>query len=56
MNLKLILEAILGIGQEIIPMFIHNPTSQKIEGVIFTTLNGAVQAVTSATTKPPAAQ
>lgn len=58
MKLLQIIQAILGISEEIVPVFIHNPTSQKIEGVIVTTLNGALglasPAVTNAATPTPA--
>lgn len=62
MKLLQIIQAIIGISEEIVPVFIHNPTSQKIEGVIVTTLNGALglaspavqAAVTNAATPTPA--
>ena len=40
MNWKAIFAAILGEAEQIVPVFIHNPKSQQIEGVIVTTLNG----------------
>ena len=42
MKLLQIIQTVFGIAEEIVPVFIHNPTSQKIEGVIVTTLNGAL--------------
>ena len=34
--------AILGEAEQIVPIFIHNPKSQQIEGVIVTTSNAAI--------------
>lgn len=42
MNFLKIIEAIIGVGEEIVPIFIHNPKSRKIEGVIVSTLNGVL--------------
>ncbi len=42
MNWLQLFEGIIGIGQEIIPIFIHNPKSQKIEAVIVTDVNNAL--------------
>lgn len=56
MKLLQIIQTVFGIAEEIVPVFIHNPTSQKIEGVIVTTLNGALglasPAVQAATPTP----
>lgn len=49
MNFLAIFEAIIGIGEEILPIFIHNPKSQKIEGIIVTTANAGLAAVAAAT-------
>lgn len=43
-----IFQAILGEAEQIVPIFIHNPKSQQVEGVIVTTLNGALQGLASA--------
>jgi hypothetical protein len=45
-NMKMlqILELILGTAESVVPIFIHNPKTQQIEGVIATTLNGALSA------------
>lgn len=58
MNLKAIFSAILGIAEEVIPVFIHNPKSQKIEGVVLTTANAVASefGVSPAAPTPPAAQ
>jgi len=48
-----VLKLILGEAAEIVPAFIHNPQSQKIEGVVISTLPGVLQAVSDATGKPP---
>ena len=37
-----IILAALGAAEEIVPIFIHNPQSQKVEAVIVTTVNEAV--------------
>lgn len=55
-----IFEAILGEGEQIIPLFVHNPKSQKIEAVIMTTANAAVEGIqqglaAQAAKTPPAA-
>lgn len=35
---------IFGEADNVVPMFIHNPKSQKIEAVVVTTLDGALTA------------
>lgn len=42
----------LGIGEQVIPLFIHNPKSQQIEAAIFTTVNNVLSAFSTAI--PPA--
>jgi len=37
-----IITAILGEAEQIVPIFIHNPKSQQIEGIIITTINSAL--------------
>lgn len=37
-----IFAAILGEAEQIVPIFIHNPKSQQLEGVIVTTANAAI--------------
>jgi hypothetical protein len=43
MKLLNIIEALLGTAEEIVPVFIHNPKTQKLEGVIVTTANTVFQ-------------
>lgn len=46
---------VLGLGEEVVPIFIHNPQSQQIEGVIVSTLAGILQGLgTPASPIPPA--
>jgi hypothetical protein len=59
-NFWKIFELILGVGETVVPIFIHNPKSQAIEGVVVTTLNEAlaglqagVQAQSQASSAPP---
>jgi hypothetical protein len=40
MNWLQIVALILGEAEQIVPIFIHNPKSGQVEGVIATTLNG----------------
>lgn len=40
-----IFKLILGEAETIIPIFIHNPKSQQIEGIIVTTANAAINGV-----------
>jgi len=51
-----IVTLILGEAEQIVPIFIHNPQSQKIEGIVVTTVNSAVgglaQLQTSQATPP----
>jgi len=51
MNLLALLKLILGEAEQIIPIFIHNPKSQQIEGVVVGTVNGVLGAL--GTNKPP---
>jgi len=48
-----IFELVLGTAEAIVPVFIHNPKSQQIEGVIVTTLNGVLAGL-DANAKPAA--
>lgn len=41
--------AILGAAETIVPIFIHNPQTQAVEGVIATTAEGVVQGLAPAT-------
>ncbi len=52
MTLRNLLQTILGIGEEIVPIFIHNPTSKNIEAVIVTTASGAMEALSPAPKNP----
>ena len=36
---------IIGEGEQIAPIFIHNPQSQKIEGAVVTSVNGLLEAI-----------
>ena len=42
MNFWQIFELILGTAESIVPIFIHNPQSQKIEAMIVTSANNAL--------------
>jgi hypothetical protein len=44
-NFWKIFEAILGTAEQIVPIFIHNPKSGQIEGVIVSTLNSVLAGV-----------
>jgi hypothetical protein len=48
---------ILGSAEQVVPIFIHNPKSQQIEGVIVSTLNGVLSglAAPTAPATPPTA-
>lgn len=58
MKLLSIIEAILGTAEGLLPIFIHDPKSQQITGVIVTTVNGALGGLAalqpSVATPPPA--
>lgn len=58
MNLLAILKLILGTAEAIVPIFIHNPDSQKVEAVVVTTLNGVMTGLAAPATAPttPAAK
>jgi hypothetical protein len=47
-NLLAIFQLILGEAEQIIPIFIHNPKSQQIEGIVVTTVNAATAALAGA--------
>lgn len=51
MNFLKIFEAVLGIGVQVIPIFIHNPQSQQVEAIIITSLEAAMKALNAAVTK-----
>jgi hypothetical protein len=46
-----IFELVLGTAETVVPIFIHNPNSQKVEGVIVSTLPGVIQGLGGVT--PP---
>lgn len=46
-----IVTLILGEAEQVVPIFIHNPASQKIEGIVITTVNSALGALQGAATK-----
>jgi hypothetical protein len=63
MNFWAIFQAILGEAEQIVPLFVHNPKSQKIEAILVTTAGAAMtgiaeglaaQAAKSAVQSPPA--
>jgi hypothetical protein len=56
MNWLQIIEDIIGVGEEIVPLFIHNPQSQKIEGVVVSNLNGILTGLGKAQTAQAAAK
>lgn len=43
MNWLALIEAVVGVGAEVAPVFIKNPQSQKIEAVVLTTVEEALQ-------------
>lgn len=45
MTILNIIGLILGTAEAVVPVFIHNPKSQQIEGVIVSTLTGVLQAL-----------
>lgn len=45
---------ILGEAEQIVPIFIHNPASQRVEAIIVTTVNAALGAFQSASAAPAA--
>jgi hypothetical protein len=53
-KLMLIIGALLGTAEETIPIFIHNPESQKIEGVIVTEGNQLFETLATILAKPAA--
>ena len=53
MNFWKIFQLILGEAEQIVPIFIHNPQSQKIEGVVVTTLNAALSGMQASQQNPP---
>ena len=55
MNLLKLLALILGTAEEVVPIFIHNPQSQKIEGIVIGTVNGVLQGLIPATPPTPPA-
>ena len=50
-----IIELLIGTAENIVPLFIHNPKSNKIEGIIATVLNSVVPQLPSVISPPPAA-
>jgi hypothetical protein len=54
MNLLQLIETIIGVGEEVIPIFIHNPKSQKIEGIVIGTVNGILSGLAPAAPATPA--
>jgi hypothetical protein len=45
MNWLALFEAILGVGEKVVPIFIHNPKSQQVEGVVVSTAEGVGQVI-----------
>lgn len=55
-NWLALIEGILGVGAQVVPIFIHNPQSQKVEAVVLSTLPGIEQVLSQAQANPtPAA-
>ena len=44
-KLSQILKILLGVGEAVVPIFIHNAQSQRIEGIVLTTANAATDAI-----------
>jgi hypothetical protein len=44
-SLAAFIQGIIGAGEAVIPMFVHNPRSQKIETVVFTDVNSVASIV-----------
>lgn len=53
LTLLQLIEGILGVGEQIIPLFIHNPKSQQIEGIVVGTLSGLMSGLTPTATTTP---
>lgn len=49
-----IITAILGEAEQVVPIFIHNPKSEKIEGVVVTTLNSVLAGLPTTAPAPVA--
>ena len=52
-----LLSAVFGEAAQVVPLFVHNPKSQKIEGVIMTTAAGLaplIEALIAQAATPPA--
>jgi hypothetical protein len=56
MNIWQILQLIFGTAESIVPIFIHNPVSQRIESVIVTTADNALAMVAQTATQNQTAQ
>lgn len=54
-NLMQFLQLLFGEAEQIVPMFIHNPQSQKVEGIVVGTLGGLLAGFGNILTPPPAA-
>lgn len=52
MNFWSIFALILGEAEQIVPIFIHNPKSQAIEGIIVTTTNAALSVLANQSAAP----
>ena len=50
-----IIELLIGTAENIVPLFIHNPKSNKVEGIIATVLNSVVPQLPSILSPPPPA-
>lgn len=51
-NWLALIEGILGVGAQVVPIFIHNPQSQKVEAVVLSTLPGIEQVLSQAQANP----
>jgi arylsulfatase A-like enzyme len=52
MSIEQLLQLIVGAGEVVIPIFIHNPKSQQIEGVIVSNLSSVLKAFPTLTGQP----
>ncbi len=53
MKLIDLLKLLVGLGEEIIPIFIHNPQSKKVEAIIVTGVDHALDTLTAMQTQAP---
>jgi arylsulfatase A-like enzyme len=59
MSIEQLLQLIVGAGEVVVPIFIHNPKSQQIKGVIVSNLSSVLKAfptLTGQSTQPQPTQ